>query len=131
MKILLTAALVLGTLTACQDDETARAYGAADRIWTLSEINGAPFPATATLTFPVTGEIAGHAPCNSYSAPMTTPYPWFEVKQIASTRMACPDLDAESDFFTALTAVSISEVSGDTLILSNPDGLSMIFKAAD
>ncbi len=131
MKTLFTAALVLGTLTACQDDETARAYGAADRIWTLSEINGAPFPATATLTFPETGKIAGDAPCNGYFAAMTAPYPWFEAKQIASTKMACPDLQAESEFFAALAAASISEVSGDTLILSNPDGLSMIFKAAD
>ncbi len=128
---MVVAAFTLATLAACQDDETARAYGAADHVWTLTEINGTRFPAKATLIFPETGKIAGKAPCNSYTAPMSAPYPWFDAQQIASTKMACPDLQSEGEFFAALSKASISEVSGDTLILSNPDGLSMVFKASD
>ena len=121
----------LASLGACQGDETVRAYGAANVIWTLNEINGTPFPATASLRFAEEGKITGKAPCNGYSATMTVPYPWFDVSDIASTRMASPDLRAETAFFAALEAATISEVSGRTLFLTNPDGLSMVFTAAD
>ncbi|AXI45068.1 META domain-containing protein [Sulfitobacter sp. SK012] len=124
----LISAAVLG---ACQGDETVRAYGADDQIWTLTELNGEPFNAKATLLFPEPGSIAGDAPCNSYTATMSAPYPWFEAGPIAATRRACPDLATESVFLAALSAASLSEVAGDTLILSNPDGLSMVFTATD
>ncbi|MGJ8615214.1 MAG: META domain-containing protein [Sulfitobacter sp.] len=116
-------------LAACQKDESVRAYGAADKEWRLIELAGKPFNAKATLTFPETGRIAGMAPCNSYGGTMTVPYPWFEAGAIAATKRACPDLAAETAFFSALGAATLSEVLGDTLILSNPDGLSMVFKS--
>ena len=127
-------ALLLVAATAlwgCQGDETVRAYGGADRIWVLREIDGDPFEARATLTFPNPGQIAGAAPCNSYTAAMTVPYPWFDAGPIAATRMACPDLAAETRFFGALEAAELSEVAGDTLILSNTAGLSLVFAASD
>lgn len=116
-------------LAACRDDESVRAYGAADKEWQLVELGGEPFNAQATLTFPEAGRIAGSAPCNTYSGPMTVPYPWFEVGAITTTKRACPDLASEAAFFAALKTATLSEVLGDTLILSNPDGLSMVFTA--
>ena len=123
--------ILLVLLPACRDDESVRAYGAADKQWRLIELNDQPFIAKATLTFPEEGRIAGSAPCNSYSGTMTVPYPWFEAGPIAATKRACPDLAEESAFFAALDAVTLSEVLGDTMILSNTDGLSMVFKAGD
>jgi heat shock protein HslJ len=119
---------LLSLIPACQGDETLRAYGAADRIWTLTEIDGHPFTAEATLTFPAEGTIAGAAPCNKYSASMTVPYPWFEAGPIRATKMACADLKAESHFFQALDAMTLSEVLGDILILSTPEGRKMVFR---
>ncbi|MGC1495846.1 MAG: META domain-containing protein [Sulfitobacter sp.] len=127
--ILLIAALSL--TAACKKDETVRAYGGAGKDWHLSELNENPFTAKATLTFPEAGRIAGNAPCNSYNATMTVPYPWFEVGPIAATKRACPDLAAEAAFFAALDTATLSEVQGNFLILSNTDGLSMVFTAAD
>jgi heat shock protein HslJ len=43
--------------------------------------------------------------------------------------MACPDLAAETTFFATLENMTLSEASGDTLILSNPDGRQMVFVA--
>ena len=123
--------ILLVLLSACRDDESVRAYGAADKQWRLIELNDQPFTAKATLTFPEEGRIAGNAPCNSYSGTMIVPYPWFEAGPIAATKRACPDLAEESEFFAALDAVTLSEVLGDTMILSNTDGLSMVFKAGD
>ena len=131
MRPIYTLAFALLALAACRTDETVRAYGGADRVWTLKELGGAPFPTTATLTFPKAGEIAGQGPCNRYFGAMKAPYPWFKAGPIGSTRMACPNLNAETAFLNALKAVTLSEVAGDTLILSNTDGLEMVFKATD
>lgn len=126
--------LILAALSAlpqCQGDETVRAYGAGDKTWTLVELDGTPINARATLTFPETGKIAGEAPCNAYSAAMTVPYPWFDAGHIAATRRGCPDLAAEAAFLKALGDVTISDVLGDTLILSDDSGERLVFKAAD
>lgn len=131
MKLGIVAALPAFMLGACQGDETVRAYGGADRVWVLTELDGRPFPGRATLTFPDIGQVAGDAPCNRYSASMTVPYPWFETGPIAVTRRTCPDLAAETAFLEALSATTLSEVAGDTLILSNTDGLSLVFTADD
>ena len=116
-------------LASCYEDESARAYGAADRIWTLVELDGARFKATATLRFPEPGKITGKAPCNQYFATMTAPYPWFEATAIGSTKMACPELQAESVYLTALAEMTQSEVSGNVLILRNEQGRELFFKA--
>jgi heat shock protein HslJ len=129
MRILAMAILTL--VPACQADETVRAYGAADRVWTLTEIDKKPFPASATLSFGDEGSIGGRAPCNRYSASMTVPYPWFETGPILSTKMACPDLKAEYKFFNALEAMTLAEVLNDVLILSTSEGREMVFKAGD
>lgn len=131
MKSLCALFVMLAILTACRQDETVRAYGGGDRTWTLKILNDAPFPATATLTFPKAGEIAGQGPCNSYFGAMTVPYPWFDAGPIGSTRMACPDLKVETVFLEALQAATLSEVLGDVMILSNTEGLEMVFHASD
>ena len=127
MRFALLAIALLAT-TACRGDETLRAYGAADRIWTLVELDGKPFTARASIEFPEAGKIAGQAPCNRYFADLTVPYPWFETGPIGATKMACPDLDAEAQFFEALDTMSLSEVLNNTLILSTPEGREMVFK---
>ena len=131
MKAIAGLLVSLLAFLGCDRDETLRAYGAADRVWTLQELNGAPFPALATLSFPNPGQIAGQAPCNRYFSSMTTPYPWFETGSVGGTRMACPEMGAETAFFAALQRATLSEVVQDTLILSDTDGLSMVFKATE
>lgn len=112
-------------------DETVRGYGAGDITWQLIEMEGAPFPAPATLRFPRRGQIAGNGPCNSYRATMNVPYPWFGIGPIAATRRACPDLATELNYFDALQRTTLSEVFGDTLILSDDDGPLLVFKSAE
>ena len=123
------ALVVLFLLAACRNDETVRAYGAADRVWLLQELDGEIFDASATLTFPNGGGIAGQAPCNTYGADMTSPYPWFVPGPIRATKRGCSRLLDENRFFTALTEMTLVEVLGDTLILRTPEGREMVFKA--
>lgn len=130
MKPIIAAVLMALTLTACRGDDTTRAFGP-DRVWTLKQLNGTPFPARATLTFPKAGEIAGQGPCNRYFGAMSAPYPQFSAGPIGSTRMACPEMAAETAFLAALQAAISADAADDTLTLSGPDGLTMVFTATE
>ena len=123
--------IFLTLLAACQADETVRAYGAAERVWTLVAIDEQPFDSTATLTFPDDETLAGKAPCNQYSTSMTVPYPWFEVGPIKTTKIACAELRNETEFLKNLRQMTLSEVLGKTLILRTSEGRNMVFKADD
>lgn len=127
LRLLLFSAL-LG-LSHCARDETVSAYGGAGVVWTLAEIDGMPAAAPATLSFPEPGRIAGQAPCNGYSGRMEAPYPWFEITGLAVTRRACAALAEETRFLDALAAMTLVEVSGDVLILSDETGREMVFRS--
>ncbi len=120
---------VLSLFGACKD-ETVTGYGGDAATWTLQSIDERPFGARATLILPEEGQIAGQAPCNSYSGQQTAPYPWFAPTGIAATKRACPEFDAEARYFRALAEMTLVEVVGDILILSNDAGREMIFSAA-
>ena len=127
IRLIAAFALLLGT--ACAGDESLAKYGASGKVWVLTEIDGKAFTARATMEFDDAGWIKGQAPCNRYSVKQKAPYPWFEVGPTMVTKMACPDLADENAFFKALTAMTLSEVGNETLILSNDDGATMVFKS--
>ncbi len=128
MRILI--ALLMFTLTGCKYDETISGYLDQRAEWALVEMDGKPFPARATIAFPSKGRIAGQAPCNRYSATQSAPRPWFEAGPVISTKMACPDLAAEQRFFKALGEMTLVDVLGNVLVLSNETGREMVFKTA-
>ena len=107
------------------------AYGGAANTWQLVEIDGNAFAARATLDLSEAGRITGRAPCNGYFADQTAPYPWFRAGPIGVTRRACPDLQQENAFLSALPEMTLAEVSGGTLILSNDAGRQMVFRAVE
>ena len=126
---LLPPLLSLLLVSACYPDESISGYAEQSAEYHLIEIDGVPFDASATIAFPDTGEVIGQAPCNKYFATQTAPYPWFALEGIGATRIACENLSNESIFFEALEQMTLAEVSGETLILSNTDGREMIFVA--
>lgn len=127
----LLAIVALSGLTECGADETVSGYGAADIKWQLVELDGTSFEARATLQFPEEGKIAGDAPCNRYFGAQTAPYPWFKAEKIGATRTACLDLDQETQFLEALGSMTLAEVAGDLLLLSNDVGREMLFRAPE
>ena len=76
------ALTLIAGIAACDTDETLRSYGAADKTWVLTEIDGTAFTARTTMTFPEKGRIAGKAPCNSYGGTMS----WFPTPGSKSVR---------------------------------------------
>ncbi|MCU9848477.1 META domain-containing protein [Defluviimonas sp. WL0024] len=128
MRLPLASAAALAVLAACQGDETISGYAGTDTAWRLVEIDGAPFTARAVIRFPEAGQVAGEAPCNTFSGRQSAPYPWFKAEALAVTRRACDALAEETRFFAAFGRVSLAEVQGDMLILSDPDGPEMVFE---
>ncbi|MCH2165872.1 MAG: META domain-containing protein [Marinovum sp.] len=129
MRIVIFASLSVLALGACRADETVAAYGAAERTWVLGSIDGVPYEDRATFNFGENGEVFGQAPCNRWFARQTAPYPWFAIEAVGATKMACSALDAEQSFFSALQDMTLSEVSGDFLVLSNDAERQMVFTA--
>ncbi|MGX0974903.1 heat shock protein HslJ [Roseovarius sp. MBR-51] len=127
---LVLAVMALSVLGYCKD-ETVTGYGGAEAVWHLESLDGAAFAAKATLTFPAEGEFAGAAPCNGYSGRQTAPYPWFSAENVVATKRACSEMAAEALYFTALGEMTLVEVLGDVLILSNDAGREMVFHAGD
>ncbi|MDC0739220.1 META domain-containing protein [Cognatishimia sp. SS12] len=113
-------------LMSCRADESLTAYGGAGT-WQLQRLNGQPYAARATIAFGTNGAVTGQGACNGYGATQTAPYPWFELREMLSTQIACAQLAKEQQFFRALNAMTLAEVSGDTLILSNDSGEMMEF----
>lgn len=128
MRFLAFSLIAVLTLVACKKDETVAGYDG-NKTWHLTELDGAPYDARATLTFGEDGKVTGKAPCNTYFTSQTMPYPWVGFEAIGSTRMACPDLEHEAAFFNALIEMTQAEVSGDVMLLSNDAGREMLFKA--
>ena len=125
--ILFLISLLVEQWPADENDLGAMPTGSATYV--LTEMNGTPAPAAATITFPRKGRIEGAGPCNGYWAEQSVPYPWIKIGAIASTRKTCPHQAFETAYFTALGTVSLAEVLGAVLILSSPDGAELVFKA--
>ncbi len=123
------AFLLLPFLTFGCADETISGYADPEAVYRLVESDGEAFPATATIAFPEPGRAQGTGPCNAWSAAQKAPYPWIELGPIAATRRACPDLKAENLFFERLAKVSLAEVTGTVLILTDEDGRELVFEA--
>lgn len=125
MRLAILAALL--AIPACAD-ETISAYARPGATYRLTHLDGATFPATATIEFPEKGVARGTGPCNLWSAEQTVPYPWIALGPIAATRRACPDLDAEHAFFDALPQMTVAVAENGVLTLSNDEGREMVFR---
>ncbi|WGH79207.1 META domain-containing protein [Jannaschia ovalis] len=123
------ALALLLLLAACRGDETISGYSDRATVWRLTELDGAPFAAPATLRFPEPSLALGAGPCNVFRAAQSAPYPWLEIGPVAATRRACPALEAETRYFAALEAMTLAEASDRVLILSDAAGREMVFVA--
>ncbi len=119
--------ILLSILTACFKDETVSGQTGDTGAWVLKTINGTPIISRVTIAFPKEGTITGQAPCNRYFGKQTAPLPWFEVKELGATKMACPQLDLEVQYFNLLQEMTTVEVVQDMLILRSDTGKSMVF----
>ncbi|MEL6639928.1 MAG: META domain-containing protein [Pseudomonadota bacterium] len=122
-------AALLCACVACGPDETISGYANPQAVYGLRSVDGEEFAARATIAFPKEGEVTGTGPCNGFRSTQSAPYPWFALGPIAATRRACADLALEQTYFDALASMTLAEVSGPVLLLSNTDGRELVFQA--
>lgn len=125
MKALLAVPFLL--LSACQGDTGGLTPETLARDWSLSRLNGAEAPPRVTMDLSDPGRAAGQAPCNRWFATVEGPLPAFRIAGAGATRMACPDLEAETAFLTALGKVETARLDGERLILEGQGGVMLEF----
>lgn len=114
-----------------QPNETIHRYGG-DADWQLARLRGAAVNFDAGIVFPARNRIAGHGPCNRFTATNHLPYPWIDIVHLASTRRMCPEAQAEARYFDALKAAETSVIADGQLTLSTEDGAELaVFTAVD
>ncbi len=99
--------------------------------WVLNKLDGKPFDARATLVFSGPGQIGGRAPCNGFGGSFAGPWPQFSVGPLISTKMACPELDAEFAYLQTLEAMTSGRLEDGVLVLTGPAGRSLEFTSED
>jgi len=93
----------------------------------LIAIDGQPVTAPTTLAFQGPDRVGGRAPCNSWFVQFVGPLPAFAIGPAGATRMACPAMNQEQAFFSALAEMTTAALDGPSLTLSNPAGRQMAF----
>ena len=94
--------------------------------WKLTKLNGAENTEFATdaesftIQFLPENKLAGTGACNRFNGEYTiSNSDELKITMGGATRMACPNLNLEQDFFKALSEATKYTVSIDTLTISN------------
>ncbi len=117
---------ILG-LGGCDPSETLARYGGRDFEWHLVEMDGIAARFEATMTFGYHGTVLGNGPCGPYAARLELPYPWFGLEMIETAQAGCAQSADQQAYFEALGVMTLGEVSGTSLVLSNDAAREMVF----
>lgn len=99
-----------------------------DEVFSLVSVQGQKASYPAQISF-AGGRVAGQAPCNRFFADLIYGETRFEISNIGSTRMACPDLAAEAEFFDLLGKVTQADRRFGQITLFTETGESLYFVA--
>ena len=125
----ISALFATAVLAGCVEDHSGSKRIPQGVEYVLIEMNGTAFDERTTIVFGADGGVSGQAPCNRYFGQVSSGYPRFALNGVGATMMACPALDTEAAFFAALEGMTLANVYGDTLTLSNPAGETLVFAA--
>jgi heat shock protein HslJ len=120
------SALSFAILAACVSPAMSDGISGLD--WHLVGLEGQEIGWKASLRLEG-NSVSGKAPCNGFAGSNSATLPALAFGAIRVTRMACPDLAAETAFFDALQAMQRAEVDQGHLFLIGPEGRIMEFAA--
>ncbi len=109
-------------------------------IWVLESMKGAAVTAADFNGKDVpnmevnvnTNRFSGFSGCNRMTGSLFFENGLLRFTQIAGTRMACPSMEKESEFLTALQAGTTYKIENNRLYLSNPNEANLlVFKKID
>lgn len=104
--------------------------------WKLVQLDGRTVEGeeadSFTLLFSETGDVSGKGACNrlmgNYKSGDDRS---LKIGMLGATRMMCPDIDREAQYFEALEGVTHYDMDGPMLMLLNEGNLVAVFRAAD
>ncbi|MEM9429405.1 MAG: META domain-containing protein [Pseudomonadota bacterium] len=127
MRAVLLAILVIA---GCTDfSESVGAAAPTGTVWELETINDRAAEGRLTMTFLASGRVRGLLPCNSYTARQTAPLPWFELQDLEIGDTRCEAAALEGRYLDLFGSMDLAESAGDALLLSNPEGDTLFFRA--
>lgn len=97
-----------------------------DEVFTLIAVNGQPAPYSADISF-AGGRVAGQGPCNRFFGALTYDATQLRIDNIGSTRMACPDLAHEAEFFALLDKVRQADRREGQIALLDNEGAALLY----
>ncbi len=113
----LVGLVALLAVAACQDDAPMPPVGA----WALLS------DPSVTLEIDAEFNFYGQGPCNRYFGRFQRAEGTLTSGPIGATLMACPNLDQEYLYFTALEASRSAAVEDGLLVLRSTEGASLVF----
>lgn len=116
--------LCFATLAACVSPALSDEIAGVD--WHLVGLEGQEIAWNASLRLDG-DKVTGKAPCNRYFGTNAATLPAISFGGMGATRMACPDLAAETVYFEALQAMQRAELDQGHLYLIGPEGRIMEF----
>ncbi|MDE7069397.1 MAG: META domain-containing protein [Alistipes sp.] len=135
IKTAALAALVILTAACCPCRKHAKSTNIplAGTVWQLAQLDGRAFAAEAdrfTVVFDGKGNLSGEGACNrlmgSYEASASGD---LKIDRMASTRMACPDMETEARFMQLLSEATHYRIDGQMLMLLRDGELRAVLQA--
>lgn len=113
-------------LNGCAGDPAALLAGD----WTVTSLAAAPIPAGTDVTLSFRdGRVAGNSGCNRLSGSYDLTGEGLTLSQIATTRMACPapQMETEQAVLAALASITRFDIADDgTLLLQSQEGTTAL-----
>lgn len=133
MALGMLAVLVTGC---CNCNKKSGNYAFQETVWELTQLNGRNIKAddNFTLAFLNTGRIAGRGACNNFFGPWETvpgKTNGIKIGNVASTLMACPNMDLEDAFLKSLETITEYRIDDGKLYLYSGSKLTAVLKGTN
>lgn len=132
MKKLLSITFVILLLSACNSlNKTTETKKLENTNWVLISIgNEKPsIENPITLVFQQENKFSGKGVCNRYFGEYIQNEKQLKFQKVGSTKMACPNLSVESNYFNLLNLVESFEIKNKQLLLKSKE-TTLIFESS-
>ncbi|MEM1363884.1 MAG: META domain-containing protein [Pseudomonadota bacterium] len=115
--------VILGGATSASAEEA--------QTWVLTSLNGSSPDVEVTLTLGSDGTVSGNSGCNRYTGRNNAELPQLALGPMASTRMACPELELEATFLAALMKATEAIEKDGQLVITGDESTQLVFVPAE
>jgi heat shock protein HslJ len=125
LLVIIVAVVVISLVSGCASGADATPRGNMISLpgttWVLLQLDGENLAGNITMIFDEE-QVSGNASCNNYFGQYTLDDSKFTLGPIGSTMMACPEMDNETLYLTALSEVVTLRFEEEQLILVDESG---------